>query len=269
MKTVSTTTKKVPERIAQFAAFLEEVKARAIAGNYESDREYIANCRYAVNVKLIELCAGATFISYQNKKGVVKNTLKFNAKRPNSEQIAEISNIMNAFCTWEDSYIDEKPLNWNTLAPVVSSTGEDLSVDSDETAAANGCTLCYPVYKIPELKKVSGKIISEVLFGVGDCLNGAAYRYLDSQNVLELVALGDKIHKRNTTIMWVCIGIGVLALVGGGTAVAICCYNKSHKNVDDDPDDSDDSDDLTDEEIDALEEGAEIDDVIEVTMEFV
>ena len=243
-KVISTTTKKINERIDQLAACCEEIKTKVAANHPASDTEYIANYRYNLNIRIMEIAMGATYYQTTNRKGEMVRHLTFNAEKPTLNHIDAISKILTSFCDWEDAFLESHNPGWFTMAPVTTTSGESLAIDDNDTDIDGDIQI--PGYSI-KIDNIGTKKILEQLFGgSGSCADGASIRYLNESNLLELAAVGEKVSKHKKKVMWICIGAA--ALLTGGAVTGICLYNANKNKHDDDLDALPDSstDDYTD-----------------------
>lgn len=215
----------------------------AMAGDFESDVEYIATIRSYINLMIIQVSAGITYTAVEkddkNGKRILINKFGGWCKRPNANQRKKISELVSDFCKFENEFFKRQSAAWSQNSSVLTADGENIDIPGGSYEATH-INLDVP----DKISGVSKKKLLNLFTGdKADRVDGIITCYLDAANLLELDAIGELIHKKHMIITWTLIGIGILAVIGAGTATAICLANRN----------DDEDDNQIGEEIDTVE----------------
>lgn len=215
----------------------------AMAGDFDSDVEYIATIRSYINLMIIQVSAGITYTAVEkddkNGKRILINKFGGWCKRPNANQRKKISELVSDFCKFENEFFKRQSAAWSQNSSVLTADGENIDIPGGSYEATH-INLDVP----DKISGVSKKKLLNLFTGdKADRVDGIITCYLDAANLLELDAIGELIHKKHMIITWTLIGIGILAVIGAGTATAICLANRN----------DDEDDDQISEEIDTVE----------------
>lgn len=215
----------------------------AMAGDFDSDVEYIATIRSYINLMIIQVSAGITYTAVEkddkNGKRILINKFGGWCKRPNANQRKKISELVSDFCKFENEFFKRQSAAWSQNSSVLTADGENIDIPGGSYEATH-INLDVP----DKISGVSKKKLLNLFTGdKADTVDGIITCYLDAANLLELDAIGELIHKKHMIITWTLIGIGLLAVIGAGTATAICLANRN----------DDEDDNQIGEEIDTVE----------------
>ena len=215
----------------------------AMAGDFDSDVEYIATIRSYINLMIIQVSAGITYTAVEkddkNGKRILINKFGGWCKRPNANQRKKISELVSDFCKFENEFFKRQSATWSQNSSVLTADGENIDIPGGSYEATH-INLDVP----DKISGVSKKKLLNLFTGdKADRVDGIITCYLDAANLLELDAIGELIHKKHMIITWTLIGIGILAVIGAGTATAICLANRN----------DDEDDNQIGEEIDTVE----------------
>ena len=232
----------VDKRIVMLEKTMAAAK-EAMAGDFDSDVEYIATIRSYINLMIIQVSAGITYTAVEkddkNGKRILINKFGGWCKRPNANQRKKISELVSDFCKFENEFFKRQSATWSQNSFVLTADGENIDIPGGSYEATH-INLDVP----DKISGVSKKKLLNLFTGdKADRVDGIITCYLDAANLLELDAIGELIHKKHMIITWTLIGIGILAVIGAGTATAICLANRN----------DDEDDNQIGEEIDTVE----------------
>lgn len=202
MKKKDSHNKKALVEIRKFA--LEEIPD--ILDEIETEQDYQARCRIPLNILIIEYCFGAE--CKKPKKDGGKCDMKYNHKRPSSEQVAELTKIVDEFV---------KEVEDPFLAGLVPED-DDMAIPSKDD------------YAVPTLEKVNKKKIRNYIFGY-DGKSSMTRARIVAADIPAIALLGKDVRKNIKRNRMLLVG-GIALVITAGVTTAFVVHNMKKKHND-------------------------------------